>query len=30
MITGAAMADYGVLVISAKKGEFESGFLADG
>jgi len=23
---GASMADYGVLVISAKKGEFEAGF----
>jgi peptide chain release factor subunit 3 len=30
MIMGAALADYGALVISAKKGEFESGFDADG
>lgn len=30
MIMGAAIADYGALVISAKKGEFESGFEADG
>jgi peptide chain release factor subunit 3 len=30
MIMGAALADYGSLVISAKKGEFESGFDADG
>lgn len=30
MIMGAALADYGALVISAKKGEFESGFDFDG
>jgi len=30
MIMGAALADYGALVISAKKGEFESGFEFDG
>ncbi len=30
MIMGAAMADYGALVISAKKGEFEAGFDGDG
>ena len=30
MIMGAALADYGGLVISAKKGEFEAGFDADG
>jgi peptide chain release factor subunit 3 len=30
MIQGAAMADYGTLVISAKRGEFESGFDLDG
>lgn len=30
MIMGAALADYGTLVISAKKGEFESGFELDG
>ncbi len=30
MIMGAALADYGCLVISAKKGEFESGFDMDG
>ena len=30
MIMGAALADYGALVISAKKGEFEAGFDADG
>jgi len=30
MIMGAALADYGALVISAKKGEFEAGFEADG
>lgn len=30
MIMGAAVADYGALVISAKKGEFEAGFDADG
>ena len=30
MIMGAALADYGCLVISAKKGEFEAGFDADG
>jgi peptide chain release factor subunit 3 len=26
MIMGATLADYGALVISAKRGEFESGF----
>lgn len=30
MIQGAALADYGALVISAKRGEFESGFDLDG
>jgi peptide chain release factor subunit 3 len=30
MIMGAALADFGGLVISAKKGEFEAGFDADG
>ena len=30
MIMGAALADYGCLVISAKKGEFEAGFDFDG
>lgn len=30
MIQGAAQADYGALVISAKRGEFESGFDLDG
>ena len=30
MIAGAAQADFGALVISAKKGEFESGFDLDG
>ena len=30
MIMGAALADYGALVISAKKGEFEAGFDQDG
>lgn len=30
MISGAALADFGALVISAKKGEFESGFDLDG
>ncbi len=30
MIMGAAVADYGALVISAKKGEFEAGFEAEG
>jgi peptide chain release factor subunit 3 len=30
MIMGAALADYGALVISAKKGEFEAGFEGDG
>lgn len=30
MIQGAALADFGCLVISAKKGEFESGFDMDG
>lgn len=30
MIMGAALADFGTLVISAKKGEFESGFELDG
>ena len=30
MIMGAALADYGALVISAKKGEFEAGFEASG
>ena len=30
MIMGAALADYGALVISAKKGEFEAGFDGDG
>jgi peptide chain release factor subunit 3 len=30
MIQGAALADYAGLVISAKKGEFESGFDLDG
>jgi GTPase len=30
MISGAAMADYGGLVISARKGEFEAGFEKEG
>ena len=30
MIMGAALADFGALVISAKKGEFEAGFDMDG
>lgn len=30
MIMGAALADFGALVISAKRGEFESGFEFDG
>jgi len=30
MIQGAALADYGGLVISARKGEFESGFEQNG
>jgi peptide chain release factor subunit 3 len=30
MIMGAALADFGALVISAKRGEFESGFDLDG
>ena len=30
MIQGAALADYGGLVISARKGEFEAGFENDG
>jgi len=30
MIMGAALADYGGLVISAKRGEFESGFESEG
>jgi peptide chain release factor subunit 3 len=30
MIMGAALADYACLVISAKRGEFESGFDLDG
>jgi len=30
MIQGAALADYGILVISAKKGEFEAGFEGEG
>jgi peptide chain release factor subunit 3 len=30
MIMGASLADYGALVISAKKGEFEAGFEAEG
>ena len=30
MIQGAALADYGALVISAKKGEFEAGFEMEG
>lgn len=30
MIMGAALADYGALVISAKRGEFEAGFEASG
>ena len=30
MIKGAALADYGGLVISARKGEFEAGFENDG
>ena len=30
MIMGAALADFGALVISAKRGEFESGFDMDG
>jgi len=30
MIMGAALADFGALVISAKKGEFEAGFEAEG
>jgi len=30
MIMGAALADFGCLVISAKRGEFESGFDLDG
>ena len=30
MIKGAAVADYGILVVSAKRGEFEAGFDRDG
>lgn len=30
MISGAAFADFGGLVISAKRGEFEAGFDMDG
>jgi len=30
MIQGAALADFGGLVISARKGEFEAGFENDG
>jgi translation elongation factor EF-1alpha len=30
MIMGAAVADVGALVISARKGEFESGFEKEG
>lgn len=30
MIMGASLADYGALVISAKKGEFEAGFEREG
>lgn len=30
MITGACQADVAALVLSAKPGEFESGFLKDG
>ena len=30
MIMGAALADYGGLVISARKGEYEAGFDRDG
>ena len=30
MIMGAALADVGALVISARKGEFEAGFQQDG
>jgi peptide chain release factor subunit 3 len=30
MIMGASLADYGALVISAKKGEYEAGFEREG
>jgi len=30
MIMGASMADFGGLVISARKGEYEAGFEKDG
>ena len=30
MIMGASCADYGCLVVSARKGEYESGFEKDG
>ena len=30
MIMGAALADYGGLVISARKGEYEAGFEKEG